>query len=65
MGAGMLLNSCSGKDKITPLRPLNELYQPELPDKAIDGKPLKANTRLTTCTRLNTWSLSIVFAKAN
>ncbi|MDR0836061.1 MAG: Gfo/Idh/MocA family oxidoreductase [Tannerella sp.] len=42
MGGGMFFNSCSEKEKLTPLHPLNGLYQPELPDKAIDGKPLKA-----------------------
>jgi len=44
LGAGTLLTACSGnnRDKITPLRPAGEYYIPELPDKAIDGKPLKA-----------------------
>ncbi|MDR2036998.1 MAG: Gfo/Idh/MocA family oxidoreductase [Bacteroidales bacterium] len=44
LGTGSLLHSCSGTDnnKITPLRPLSEIYIPDLPDKAIDGKPIKA-----------------------
>jgi len=45
-GAGGLLTACSGggsnENKLTPLRPTSEYYIPELPDKAIDGKPLKA-----------------------
>jgi predicted dehydrogenase len=43
LGSGVL-TACSGNgsDKLTPLRPLNEIYIPELGDKAIDGKPLKA-----------------------
>ena len=46
LGAGSLLTSCSGGGKnetqYTPLRPLNEVYIPDLPDKAMDGKPLRA-----------------------
>ena len=45
LGAGSLFASCSGgnkEDKYTPLRPAGEIYIPELPDKAMDGKPLKA-----------------------
>jgi predicted dehydrogenase len=42
MGVGTLFNSCTSKETLTPLHPLDGLYQPELPDKAIDGKPLKA-----------------------
>ena len=45
LSAGAILGSCSsdaGKGKYTPLRPLNEIYIPDLPDKAIDGKPIKA-----------------------
>ena len=45
LGAGALFNSCSsGSDKggLTPLHPANEVYIPDLPDKAMDGKPLKA-----------------------
>jgi len=44
LGAGSLFTSCSGdnKNKYTPLRPASEVYIPELDDKAIDGKPLKA-----------------------
>ena len=45
-GAGALLTSCmspdSKKGKYTPLRPDNDIYIPYLPDKAVDGKPLKA-----------------------
>ncbi len=42
-GAGALLNSCSGGgEKLVPLRPLSDLYIPDLMDKAKDGKPLKA-----------------------
>ena len=45
MGAGGLLTACSGESndekKYTPLRPSSEVYIPELPDKAIDGKPIK------------------------
>ena len=44
--AGSVLTSCTssdtGKVKYTRLRPENELYIPELPDKAIDGKPVRA-----------------------
>jgi len=41
---GSLLTSCSssGKRKYIPLHPENEIYIPDLPDKADDGKPLKA-----------------------
>ena len=45
LGAGSLLTSCSGAAgdaKYTPLRPSNEIYIPDLPDKAVDGKPIKA-----------------------
>ena len=42
LGPGMLLSACTGKEKQTALYPANELYIPELPDKAIDGKPIKA-----------------------
>ena len=45
LGAGSLLTSCSvgSKEvKYTPLRPADDMYIPELGDKAIDGKPLKA-----------------------
>ena len=45
LGAGTILSSCTGvknEAKYTPLRPENEIYIPDLPDKAVDGKPLKA-----------------------
>jgi len=46
LGSGVLLSSCSssgsGKGKYVPLRPKNEIYIPDLPDKAMDGKPIKA-----------------------
>ncbi len=45
LGAGALLSSCSSgsdKEKLTPLHPAGEIYILDLPDKAIDGKPLKA-----------------------
>lgn len=42
LGAGMFLSSCSGKEEQSPLHPADELYIPDLPDKAIDGKPIKA-----------------------
>jgi len=45
LGAGSLLTSCSGDNKgnkYAPLRPASEYYIPNLPDKAIDGRPLKA-----------------------
>ncbi len=46
LGAGSLLTACSGgrsnENKLTPLRPSGEVYIPELPDKAVDGKPIKA-----------------------
>ena len=41
---GQLLTACSGKEKgakPTPLREPGSYYLPELPDKAIDGRPLK------------------------
>ena len=44
VGGGALLASCAKKDKgpvYIPLRQPDEYYIPELPDKAIDGKPLK------------------------
>ena len=37
-----LISSCSGGSKLTPLKAEGEYYVPELPDKAIDGKELKA-----------------------
>ncbi len=37
-----ILNSCnSSKTSFTPLKELGTYYIPELPDKAVDGKPLK------------------------
>ena len=45
MGAGGLLTACSGgsnENKYTPLRPASEVYIPDLPDKAYDGKPIRA-----------------------
>ena len=45
LGAGSLVTSCnsgSGKSGFTPLRPESEIYIPDLPDKAIDGKPVRA-----------------------
>jgi len=46
LGAGGLLAACSSggksENKFVPLRPASEYYIPELPDKAIDGKPIKA-----------------------
>ena len=46
LGAAGLLTSCTGgggnENKYTPLRPASELYIPELGDKAMDGKPLRA-----------------------
>ena len=41
VAAPALLASCSGKEKLTPLKKEGEYYVPELPDKAIDGKELK------------------------
>ena len=40
VAAPALLASCSGKDKLTPLKKEGEFYVPELPDKAIEGKEL-------------------------
>lgn len=46
LGAGSLLTSCSGEKnnerKYTPLRPASEVYIPDLPDKAMEGRPIKA-----------------------
>ena len=47
VGAGSsLLTSCSssgsGKGKFSPLRAESEIYIPDLPDKAIDGRPIRA-----------------------
>ena len=46
LSAGGLLTACSGgsgtNDGYTPLRSPDEYYIPELPDKAIDGRPIKA-----------------------
>lgn len=43
IGAGALLASCSGgAPKLVPLQSLSGAYIPDLVDKAIDGKPLKA-----------------------
>jgi predicted dehydrogenase len=45
LGSGAILSSCTGGgggDKLVPLRPASEVFIPELGDKAIDGKPLKA-----------------------
>ena len=45
LGAGSLFTSCSVDNKevkYTPLRPASEYSLPEVGDKAIDGKPLKA-----------------------
>ena len=45
LGSGSLLASCSGgvneNNKLTPLRPADEVYLPELGDKAIAGKPVR------------------------
>ena len=45
LSSGMILSSCSGsgdRSKYIPLRPASEIYIPDLPDRAIDGKPIKA-----------------------
>ena len=45
MGLSPFLTSCKGGDKAvayTPLKAPGEYYVPELPDKAVDGKELKA-----------------------
>jgi len=46
LGAGSLLTACSSggekETKYTPLRPAGDLYIPDLPDKAYDGKPIRA-----------------------
>jgi predicted dehydrogenase len=43
IGAGALLASCTGgAPKLVPLQSLSGAYIPDLVDKAIDGKPLKA-----------------------
>jgi predicted dehydrogenase len=45
LGAGAVLTSCSGgnkEEKYVPLHPASEVYIPELGDKAIDGKPVRA-----------------------
>lgn len=43
IGGGAILTSCSGGgEKNTQLRPLSDLYIPDLVDQAKDGKPLKA-----------------------
>ena len=45
LGTGSLFTSCASgnnENKLTPLRPASEVYIPELPDKAVDGKPVKA-----------------------
>jgi predicted dehydrogenase len=41
VAAPALLASCSGGNKLTPLKKEGEYYVPELPDKAIEGKELK------------------------
>ena len=42
VGASALISACSDGNKMTPLKQPGEFYVPELPDKAIDGKELKA-----------------------
>lgn len=43
LGASGILSACSGgKNKLVPLRPAGSYYIPELPDKAIAGRELKA-----------------------
>jgi len=45
LGAGTLLSACTGsnsENKLTPLRLPGEYYIPDLPDKAYDGKPIRA-----------------------
>ena len=39
---GTVLTSCAGGKKLVPLKQPGEYYIPELPDKAIDGRELKA-----------------------
>ena len=41
VSASALLASCKGGDKLVPLKNPGEFYEPELPDKAIDGRELK------------------------
>ena len=41
VAAPALLASCSGGNKLTPLKKEGEYYVPELPDKAIEGRELK------------------------
>ena len=46
LGASSLLTSCTSggatSEVLTPLIPVDQLYNPTLTDKAADGKPLKA-----------------------
>ena len=46
LGVGGLLGGCSdergNKEKLTPLRPAGDYYIPDLPDKAMDGRHIKA-----------------------
>ncbi len=46
LGASSLLTSCTGggtaSEVLTPLIPADQVYNPNLTDKAVDGKPLKA-----------------------
>ena len=44
LASGLALNSCSAKNnqQYTPLHPASDLYIPYLPDKAVEGKPVKA-----------------------
>ena len=46
LGAGGCFTACSGggnnENRFTPLRHASDVYAPELPDKAIDGKPVRA-----------------------
>ena len=46
LGAGTLFTACSGggsnENKLTPLRPASEVYIPDVGDKAIEGKAVRA-----------------------
>ena len=63
---GQLLTACSGgkkEAKVTPLREAGSYYVPELPDKAIDGRPLKAG--LIGCGGRGTGAVGDLLAAAN
>jgi predicted dehydrogenase len=63
VAAPSILASCGGGNKLVPLKKPGEYYIPDIPDKAPDGKPLKAG--LVGCGGRGTGAAADFLAAAN